>query len=107
MKKIETAAEKAKVTTAIRAYIDAKNAEKAANAEAKKRQKELLEVLDGDKELDWETDDGRKYHLTATYGKTRSSLSKELIEKLFNITITDACYVSSNPWDELRATIVS
>ena len=105
MKIMESAADKAKVTVAIRAFLAAKKAEKEAHAEASKRQAELLEILDGDKTAEWVSDDGRKYALTATYGKTRSSLSKELIEALFKITLTDECYVASKPWNELRITI--
>ena len=107
MKKIETPAEKGKVTTAIRAFLEAKAAEKAAKAEASKRQAELLEIMDGDKTAEWTSDDGRKYALTATYGKTRSSLSKDLIEKILKVTITEECYTVSKPWDELRVTITA
>ena len=107
MKDITTPADKAKVTTAIRAYLDAKAAEKAAKAEAAKRQTELLEIMNGDKNAEWTTDDGRKYTLTATYGKTRMSLSKDLIEKVLGVVITDECYTTSKPWDELRIAIVA
>ena len=107
MKAMETPADKAKFTTAIRAYIDAKAAEKAAKAEAAKRQAELLDYLSGDTNANWETDDGRKYTLTATYGKTRSTLTKDLIEKVLNVTITDECYTISKQWDELRVSIVA
>jgi hypothetical protein len=107
MKPINTPADKAKITTAIRAFIEAKAAEKAAKAEASKRQAELLEVLDGDKTATWETDDGRKYALTATYGKTRSTLSKDLIEAILKVKITDECYTISAPWNELRVTITA
>lgn len=107
MKIIDTPAEKGKVTTAIRAFLEAKAAEKAAKAEAAKRQEELLKIMDGDKTVEWASDDGRKYALTATYGKTRSSLSKELIEKILHVTVTDECYTISKPWNELRITIVA
>lgn len=107
MKKVETPAEKAKITTAIRAFLDAKAAEKAAKAESSRRQEELLEIMDGDKTVEWASDDGRKYSLTATYGKTRSSLSKELIEKLLHVVVTDECYTTSKPWNELRITITA
>lgn len=106
MIKAESPAEKAKITTAIRAYLDAKAAEKAAKAEASKRMTELLAALDGDSKAEWESDDGRAYALSATYGKTRKSLSADLIEKVLGVTLTDDCYAVSKPWDELRITIV-
>lgn len=107
MKNNTTPSEKAKVTTAIRAFLDAKARAKAADAEWRARQAELLAVLDGDKTALWETDDGRKYALTATYGKTRATLSKDLIEKLLHVTVTDECYTMSKPWDELKITITA
>jgi hypothetical protein len=107
MKSITTAEEKSRVTEAIRAYLDAKAAEKAAEEESSKRQSELLKILDGDKEAEWDSGDGRKYALAATYGKTRRSLSKDLIEKVLKVTITDECYAISKPWDELRVTIIA
>ena len=106
MKPIETPNDKAKVTTAIRAYLDAKNAEKEAKAEAKRRSEELLDILDGDKEMDWTSDDGREYRLVATYGKTSRTLNADLIEKVLGVKITDECYAKSREWNELRVTIV-
>ena len=107
MKPITTPSDKGKVTTAIRALIDAKAAEKAAHAEVSKRQAELLEIMDGDTNAEWTSEDGRKYALTAVYGKTRSSLSKDLIEKILKVTVTEECYTVSKPWNELRVTIVA
>jgi hypothetical protein len=107
MKKIDTPADKGKVTTAIRAFLDAKAAKEAAEKEMKKRSAELLEIMDGDKTAEWTSDDGRKYALTATYGKTRSTLSKDLIEKLLHVVVTDECYTVSKPWNELRVAITA
>ena len=107
MKKIETPAEKGKVTTAIRALLEARAVEKAAKAEAVKRQAELLAIMDGDKTAEWTSDDGRKYALTATYGKTRSTLSKDLVEKILKVTVTDECYTISKPWNELSVKITA
>ena len=107
MKMMETPAEKAKVTTAIRAYLDAKNAEKAAKAEAEKRKVELLSVLDGDKEANWNTDDGRKYHIVATYGKCISNLNADLIRQVLGVEVTPECYKPSRAWDEIKITILA
>lgn len=107
MKNIETPADKGKVTTAIRAFLEAKSARDAADKEVRKRQAELLEIMDGDKTAEWTSDDGRQYALTATYGKTRATLSKELVEKILKVTVTDECYTVSKPWDELRVTITA
>ena len=107
MKAMETPADKAKMTTAIRAYIDAKNAEKAAKAEAEKRKAELLSVLDGDKEAEWDTDDGRKYRIVATYGKYISNLNADLIHRVLGVDVTPECYKPSRAWDEIKITILA
>ena len=107
MKSMETAADKGKFSTAIRAYIDAKNAEKIAKAEAEKRKAEILAALDGDMETNWETDDGRKYRITVTYGKTTSTLNAELVQKILGVEVTPECYKKSRPYDEIRVNIVA
>ena len=93
------------LTLAIRAYVEAKNLEKAAKAEAAKRQAEILSAIGGETKVEVFGTDGVTYGLTATYGKTRAVLSKELIEKKFGIVIGDDCYSTSKPWDELRAAV--
>ena len=95
----------AEITLAIRAFLEAKAAEKAAKAEAAKRQAELLAVMDGDVKAVFDGADGKTYALAAVYGKTRSVLSKELVEQVFGITIGENCYAVSKPWDELRVTV--
>lgn len=107
MKMIETSADKAKVTLAIRAYIAAAAQMKAAKAEADKRRDELLAVMDGDTSVDWNTDDGRKYHLAATYGKSSKNLNADLIKAVLGVDVTDACYKVSKSWNEIRVTIVA
>ena len=107
MKKIETPAEKSKVTTAIRAFLDAKSVKETAENEMKKRSAELLGIMNGDKTVEWTSDDGRKYALTATYGKTRATLSKDLVEKLLHVVVTEECYTISKPWNELRVAITA
>ena len=95
----------AEVTLAIRSYLEAKAAEKAAKAEVAKRQAELLAVMDGDVKAAFNGADGKTYALAAVYGKTRSVLSKELVEQVFGIVIGENCYTVSKPWDELRVTV--
>lgn len=94
----------AELTLAIRAFIEAKKLEKAAKAEAAKRQAVILAALGGDEKTEFCGTDGVTYILTPTYGKTRSVISKELIEAKFNIVIGEDCYTVSKPWDELRTT---
>lgn len=107
MKSIETPSDKAKVTTAIRAYLDAKNTEKAAKAEAEKRKAELLTILEGDKEVNWDSDDGRKYRIVATYNKSIANLNAELIKSVLGVDVTPECYKKSRPWDEIKITILA
>lgn len=107
MKIINTPADKAKVTTAIRAYLQAKAAERAAKSEADKRRTELLEVLDGDATLDWNADDGRKYRIAATYNKTQKTLNAELVKQILGVEVTPECYKASHPWSEIRITVVT
>lgn len=81
------------------AYLAAKARFAAAKAEVDRLQAEILGGMGDTLKM---TVDG--YNLSATRGKTKKFLSAELIEKKFNIILTDDCYSVSRPWDELRVT---
>jgi len=105
MKKIDTPSEKARITTAIKAFLSAKAAADAAKRAKDEAQAVLLSLLNGDTKAEW-VSEGNEYALTATYGKTRSTLDKSLVEKVFGVVVTPECYKVSAPWDELRIKIV-
>ena len=54
------------LTLAIRAYVEAKNLEKAAKAEAAKRQAEILSAIGGETKVEVFGTDGVTYGLTAS-----------------------------------------
>jgi hypothetical protein len=105
MLKIDSSNEKAKITVAIKAFLKAKADLEAAEKAKKEAQKTLLEFLDGDEKAEWASD-GNDYALSATYGKTRQSLDKSLVEKVFGVVVTSECYRVSSPWNELRIKVV-
>ena len=105
MKKIYTPNEKARITTAIKAFLSAKAAADAAKRARDEAQAVLMSVLDGDTKAEWVSDEN-EYALTATYGKTRSSLDKNLVERVLGVIVTPDCYRVSAPWDELRIKVV-
>ena len=105
MKNIGTPSEKARITTAIKAFLSAKAAADAAKRAKDEAQSVLMSLLDGDTKAEWVTD-GNEYALTATYGKTRSSLDRGLVEKFLGVVVTPECYKASSPFDELRVKIV-
>ena len=106
MKAIITPSDKAKVTLAVKAYLEAKAAERKAKEAAELARKELLAVMDGDKDMDWSSDDGRKYRIVATYNKTSRSLNADLIKSILGVEVTEDCYKVSKSWDEIRITIL-
>ena len=102
---ITTPEAKAKLTKAIRSYLEAKRMEEQAKATKNEAATEILAALAGEKNTTWTTDDNSVYQLTATYGKTRKSLSADLIASVLGVQVTPECYAQSKPWDELRIAI--
>lgn len=102
---INTPEDKANLTKAIRAYLDAKRAEEQAHAAKVEATAKILTALAGEKSTTWTTDDNSVYQLTATYGKTKKNLSADLIASVLGVQVTPACYSQSKPWDELRVII--
>jgi len=102
---ITSSTQKANVTNLIRKYIEAKHAEAEAKAAKTAAANELIELMDGEKSEIWKANDGSAYQLTVIYGKTSRSLSKDLVESVLGVTVTDACFKTSNPWNELRITM--
>lgn len=105
MIKFITPNEKAKVTLAIKSLLSAKQAEKAAKEAVKSAEAVLLSALNGDDECIWKTDE-HTYRLSATYGKTRRTLSAELVEEILGVKVTEKCYKKTAPWNELRVNVV-
>lgn len=105
MKKIDTPSEKARITMAIKAFLSAKAAADAAKRVKDEAQAVLMSMLDGDAKAEWNSE-GTEYALTATYGKTRSTLDKGLVEKVLGVVVKPECYKISAPWDELRIKVI-
>lgn len=105
MTPILTPKDKAKVTLAISSFLKAKAAMDEAKRALDEAKATLLATLDGDDKAKWVTDE-HEYALSATYGKTRSSLNADLIEKVLGVKVTEACYVKSAPWDEVRVKVI-
>lgn len=79
----------------------AKRDEEAAKARKADIQARIIAELNGTDKVTALLN-GVEITVSATYGKTRSSLDKSLIESVLGVKVTPECYKASAPWNEIR-----
>lgn len=79
----------------------AKREEETAKARRVEIQDAIIRELNGTDKVTALLD-GVEITVSATYGKTRNSLDKALVESVLGVKVTPECYKASAPWNEIR-----